>query len=59
MGARAAVGVDSIPHLALIDETRKLRSTLVGEVPEKVVEESIDALAERRRLPYDVLNQYD
>ena len=49
-------GVDGIPHLALIDEQRKLRSTLVGEVPASVVESSIAALAEGRTLPYDALN---
>lgn len=48
-------GVDGIPHLALIDSQRKLRSTLVGEVPEKVVEDSIAALAEGRPLPYDAV----
>ena len=40
-------------HLALIDEQRELRSTLVGEVPEALVERSVEALALGRPLPYD------
>ena len=48
-------GVDGIPHLAFIDSERKLRSTLVGEVPEKIVEQSVDALASGRPLPYDAM----
>jgi hypothetical protein len=45
-------GVDGIPHYALIGEDRKLKSTLVGEVPEAIVESSLDALADGRPLPY-------
>jgi len=46
-------GVDGIPHLAFIDSDRKLRSTLIGEVPEALVEQSVLALADGRSLPYD------
>ena len=46
-------GVDGIPHLALIDEKKKLRSTLIGEVPETVVGASLKALANGTPLPYD------
>jgi len=45
-------GVDGIPHYALLDKSSKLAGTLVGEVPESVVESSLVALAADRPLPY-------
>lgn len=45
-------GVDGIPHLALINGEKKLAGTLVGTIPERVVETSLEALAEGRPLPY-------
>ena len=45
-------GVDGVPHLALIGSDRKLKGTLIGEVPQAVVERSCNSLAEGRPLPY-------
>ena len=45
-------GVDGVPHLALIDGTRKLAGTLIGAVPDRVVEESVQALASGQPLPF-------
>jgi hypothetical protein len=45
-------GVDGIPHLSLISSERKLAGTLVGAVPERVVESSLEALATGKPLPY-------
>ena len=45
-------GVDGIPHLSLISSERNLAGTLVGAVPERVVESSLDALAAGKPLPY-------
>ena len=39
-------GVDGIPHVALIDEKRKLKATLVGEIPSSVLESNMAALAD-------------
>jgi thiol-disulfide isomerase/thioredoxin len=45
-------GVDGIPHLSLISSERKVAGTLVGAVPERVVESSLEALAAGKPLPY-------
>lgn len=45
-------GVDGVPHLALIGSDRKLQGTLIGEVPEVVVERACNSLAEGRPIPY-------
>jgi len=44
--------VDGIPHLALVGSDRKLAGTLIGAVPERVVESSLSALAKGEPLPY-------
>eukprot|EP00325_Prymnesiales_sp_UTEX-LB-985_P028058 CAMPEP_0174732746 /NCGR_PEP_ID=MMETSP1094-20130205/59968_1 /TAXON_ID=156173 /ORGANISM="Chrysochromulina brevifilum, Strain UTEX LB 985" /LENGTH=200 /DNA_ID=CAMNT_0015935299 /DNA_START=193 /DNA_END=795 /DNA_ORIENTATION=- len=44
-------GVDGVPHLSLINEERKLQSTLIGAIPESVVRASIDALAAGQPAP--------
>ena len=49
-------GVDGIPHLALITGTRKLAGTLVGAVPEAVLEQNFRALAADEPLPYASTN---
>ena len=45
-------GVDGIPHLALISSKRQLAGTLIGDIPERVLDESLRALADGRPLPY-------
>lgn len=45
-------GVDGIPHLALISGQRKLVGTLIGGVPEGVLEQNLRALAEGEPLPF-------
>ena len=45
-------GVDGVPHLAFIGADRKLKSTLIGDVPAKIVEQSCMSLADSRPLPY-------
>jgi thiol-disulfide isomerase/thioredoxin len=45
-------GVDGVPHFALIDGGRKLQGTLIGDIPDSVLEQSVTALAEGRPLPY-------
>ena len=45
-------GVDGIPHMALISDDRQLAGTLIGAIPEKVVDASLDALAAGKPLPY-------
>lgn len=45
-------GVDGVPHLSLIDGDRKIKGTLIGEVPEGVVESCLSALAKGQPLPY-------
>jgi len=45
-------GVDGIPHVALISAKRKLAATLVGGIPESVLEADIMALLKERPLPY-------
>lgn len=45
-------GVDGIPHLALISPERKLAATLIGEVPERVVQLSLDSLIAGQPMPY-------
>ena len=49
-------GVDGIPHLALISADRKLVGTLIGEVPEAVLESNLRALAAGAALPYASTN---
>ena len=49
-------GVDGIPHLALISADRKLVGTLIGEVPEGVLEQNLRALAAGAALPYASTN---
>lgn len=49
-------GVDAIPHLALITGTRKLAGTLVGAVPEAVLDQNFRALAAGEPLPYASTN---
>lgn len=39
-------GVDGIPHVALIDESRKLKATLVGDIPPSVLDQNMAALAD-------------
>lgn len=34
-------GVDGVPHLAYISRERKLQTTLIGEVPEKLIESNL------------------
>ena len=48
----AKFGVDGIPHLALISAQRKLVGTLVGAVPDGVLEQNLRALAAGEALPY-------
>ena len=43
--------VDAVPHLALIGSDRKLKGTLIGEVPPAVVESSLEKLGEGEQLP--------
>jgi len=50
-------GVDGIPHLAFIGGNRKLQGTLIGAIPEVVVEQSLRALVEGRPLPYQDVGQ--
>ena len=38
-------GVDSIPHLALISGSRQLQATLIGSVPDSVIERQLRDLA--------------
>lgn len=45
-------GVDGIPHLAFIGGDRQLKGTLVGTIPERVVEQSLEALVQGRALPF-------
>lgn len=45
-------GVDGIPHVALIGSERKLAGTLIGSIPEQIVESSLEALLAGRPLPY-------
>ena len=45
-------GVDGIPHVALISAERKLAATLVGGIPESVLEADAVALVSGRPLPY-------
>jgi len=50
-------GVDGIPHLAFIGGNRKLQGTLIGAIPEAIVEQSLSALVEGRPLPYQNVGQ--
>ena len=45
-------GVDGVPHLAMISAERTLQGTLIGDVPEPVVDATVKALAAGRPLPY-------
>jgi len=49
-------GVDGIPHLALISAQRKLVGTLIGGVPNAVLEQNMEALAAGSALPYASTN---
>ena len=44
-------GVDGIPHLALISGQRKLVGTLIGAIPDAVLEANMKALATGKPLP--------
>jgi thiol-disulfide isomerase/thioredoxin len=45
-------GVDGIPHVAMIGADRKLKGTLIGSIPEAVLERSLQALLADMPLPY-------
>lgn len=47
-----AFAVDGIPHFAFISPERKLAATLVGQVPDKVMQRQLEAFAVRGALPY-------
>ena len=47
-----AFAVDGIPHFAFISPERKLQATLVGQVPDKVMQRQLEAFAMRGELPY-------
>ena len=46
-------GVDGVPHLALIGSDKKLAGTLIGEVPEVIVERACRNLADGQPIPYN------
>ena len=59
------MGVDAIPHMALVDERGSVQTALIGIIPKHVLEEDLDVLienaghqSERKRLPYTMLDAF-
>ncbi len=45
-------GVRGIPHFVFLDGTGAVQAAAVGRLPKEVLQGDVDALAERRPLPY-------
>lgn len=54
-----ALGVDAIPHFAFITADGTVQTSFIGLVPPRVLREEVRALAERRSLPYRMVDVYD
>merc|ERR1711998_397891 len=46
-------GVDGIPHFAFIDSSGDVRTALIGLIPSEVFKAELDALVNRKKLPYE------
>jgi thiol-disulfide isomerase/thioredoxin len=51
--------VDGIPHFALIDANREVKTALVGLVPKAIFSEELDALATAKPLPYEGYDAFE